>query len=174
MFISYSQDPANPGHNARVAGLAASLLRDGVTVFFDQNRSVDDEKIAWPRWMEDKLEAADYVLLVCTELYLKKVRQEVPNDVGHGVCWEANLIFNALYLSKLNTSKFIPVALTDAERRFIPPPLKGIHNFVLDSPLGYKRLFCFYDRPTPSAFSRARRAFAHHPSGFHRTALSPS
>jgi hypothetical protein len=26
--------------------------------------------------MEDKIEGADYVLLVCTELYLKKVRQD--------------------------------------------------------------------------------------------------
>ena len=49
-----------------------------------------------------------------------KVRQKVPNDLGHGVCWEANLIYNALYMSKLNTHKFVPVVFTDSERQFIP------------------------------------------------------
>lgn len=106
VFVSYSHDPANPEHSHKVLGLAASLMRDGLTVFIDQNRSADEEKIPWPSWMEDKIESADHVLLVCTELYLNKVRQKVPNDVGHGVCWEANLIYNALYISKLNTQVY--------------------------------------------------------------------
>ena len=118
-------------------------MRDGLTVFIDQNRSVDEEKIPWPIWMEHKIESADHVLLVCTELYLNKVRQLVPNDVGHGVCWEANLIYNALYLSKLNTRKFIPVVFTGSEKQFIPTPLRGAHSFVLDGPSAYKRLFAF-------------------------------
>jgi purine-nucleoside phosphorylase len=143
VFVSYSHDPANPEHSHKVLGLAASLMRDGLTVFIDQNRSADEEKIPWPSWMEDKIESADHVLLVCTELYLNKVRQKVPNDVGHGVCWEANLIYNALYLSKLNTRKFIPVVFTDSERQFIPTPLRGANSFVLDSPSAYKRLFAF-------------------------------
>ena len=86
-------------------GLAASLIRDGLTVFIDQNRSADEEKIPWPIWMEDRIEGAGYVLLVCPDLYWNKVRQKVPNDVGHGVCWEANLIYNALYTGKLNTTR---------------------------------------------------------------------
>jgi len=143
VFVSYSHDPANPEHSHKVLGMAASLMRDGLTVFIDQNRSADEEKIPWPSWMEDKIESADHVLLVCTELYLNKVRQKVPNDVGHGVCWEANLIYNALYISKLNTRKFIPVVFTDSERQFIPTPLRGANSFVLDSPSAYKRLIAF-------------------------------
>ena len=69
VFVSYSHDPANPEHSHNVLRLAASLMRDGLTVFIDQNRSDDEEKIPWPIWMEDKIESADYVLLVCTELY---------------------------------------------------------------------------------------------------------
>jgi hypothetical protein len=93
--------------------------------------------------MEDRIERADYVLLVCTELYWNKVRQKVPSDLGHGVCWEANLVYNALYMGKLNTTKFVPVVFTGSEKDFIPGPLKGATNFVLDSPSGYKRLFAF-------------------------------
>ena len=143
VFVSYSHDPANPEHSHNVLRLAASLMRDGLTVFIDQNRGDDEEKIPWPIWMEDRIESADYVLLVCTELYWNKVRQKVPNDVGQGVCWEANLIYNALYENKLNTIKFVPVVFTDSERKFIPSPLKGATSFLLDSPLGYKRLFAF-------------------------------
>jgi hypothetical protein len=75
--------------------------------------------------MEDRIEEADNVLLVCTELYRNKVRQKVPNDVGHGVCWEANLIYNALYRDKLNTTKFVAVVFTSAERTLSPGRSKG-------------------------------------------------
>jgi TIR domain len=78
VFISYSQDKADPAHAERVARLAASLMQDGLTVFLDQNRGDEEEKLAWEIWMENQIEKADYVLVVCTELYLKKVRQEVP------------------------------------------------------------------------------------------------
>ncbi len=64
VFISYSQDPANPEHCSRVGGLVASLLRDGFTVFSDQYRDAHEEKIPWPKWMEDKIEGVDYVLQV--------------------------------------------------------------------------------------------------------------
>src|ERR1051326_2082402 len=94
VFISYSQDPDDPAHGERVAGLAASLLRDGLTVFLDQIRAPDEEGIPWPIWMESRIDRADHVLLVCTHLYLRKVHQEVDQAVGRGVCWEANLIYN--------------------------------------------------------------------------------
>jgi hypothetical protein len=83
VFLSYSHDPANPEHSRSVLGLAASLIRDGLTVFLNQNRSADEEKIPWPIWMEDRIEREDYVLLVCTERYWNKVRLKVPNDIGH-------------------------------------------------------------------------------------------
>jgi hypothetical protein len=90
IFISYSHDPADPTHAERVAGLAATLLRDGLNkVFFDQNRGDEEQGLPWPIWMEDRILEADHVLLVCTELYLKKVRHQVAEDEGQGACWEA-------------------------------------------------------------------------------------
>lgn len=99
-----SHDPADPAHADRVAALAASLIRDGLKVFFDQKRGIEEEKLPWPIWMEGKIEEADHVLLVCTELYLKKVRQQVAEDEGQGVCWEANIIYSLLYERKLSTT----------------------------------------------------------------------
>jgi TIR domain len=143
VFISYSHDPMDPTHAERVAGLAASLLRDGLQVFFDQNRGDEEEGLQWPIWMDDKIPEADYVLLVCTELYLKKVRQKVAEDEGRGVCWEANIIYALLYEKKLNTTKFLPVLFSPADRRFIPTPLGGRDYFVLNLQSGYKRLYAF-------------------------------
>lgn len=140
VFISYSHDPGDSSFGEKVAGLAASLLEDGIEVFFDQNRGTEEEKVPWPIWMEDKIEVADFVLLVCTELYLKKVRQQVAEDTGHGVLWEANIIYNKLYLAKLNTTKFVPVTFYKGDRTYIPVPLQGISSYVLDSDEGYTRL----------------------------------
>jgi hypothetical protein len=53
-------------------------------VFFGQNRGDEEEGVPWDIWMEDKIEEADHVLLVCTELYLKKVRQKVVANEGLG------------------------------------------------------------------------------------------
>jgi hypothetical protein len=143
VFISYSHDPANPAHAERVAGLAASLWRDGIKVFFDQYRGGQDKKLPWPIWMEGKILEADHVLLVCTELYWKKVRLEVAADEGQGVCWEANIIYALLYEEKLNTTKFIPVLFSPSDKHFIPSPLRGRDRFVVDAQSGYNALYAF-------------------------------
>jgi HEAT repeat protein len=143
IFISYSHDPSDLTHGRRVARLAASLLRDGLKVFFDQNRGDEEQGLPWPIWMEDKILEADHVLLVCTDLYLKKVRQQVAEDEGQGVCWEANIIYALLYERKLNTTKFSPVLFSPADRRFIPTPLKGRNCFMVASQSGYNRLYAF-------------------------------
>jgi hypothetical protein len=159
VFISYSHDPADPTHAERVAGLAASLLEDGLEVFFDQNRRDEEDKVPWPIWMEDKIEVADYVLLVCTERYWKKVRQKVAADEGLGVCWEANLIYNQLYIEKLNTTKFIPILFSRSDEQFIPGPLRGAPSrFVLDSSEGYDRLYAFLTRQHRLHFPKQGKA----------------
>jgi len=118
-------------------------MRDGIRVFFDLNRGGEEEKLPWPIWMDDKIEIADHVLLICTELYWKKVRQMVGDGVGPGVCWEANLIYNHLYVTRLNTAKFVPILFSNGLARFIPTPLKGAPHFVLDSDQAYGHLYAF-------------------------------
>src|SRR5271166_2436833 len=75
--------------------------------------------------------------------YNLKIRQQVAEDEGQGVCWEANIIYSLLYERKLNTIKFSPVLFSPADRRFIPPVLKGRDCFIVDSQSGYNRLYAF-------------------------------
>jgi hypothetical protein len=58
----------------------------------------------WPRWMERQIREADFVLIVCTETYYRRVVGQEEPDKGLGVCWEANLIYNCLYRQKLEES----------------------------------------------------------------------
>jgi hypothetical protein len=73
-----------------------------------RNRGDEEEKVPWETWMEDKILEADHVLTVCTELYRKKIRQEVAEDVGQGVCWGGR-------------SHLLPALPSGAERDKVPP-----------------------------------------------------
>src|SRR5262245_30383684 len=68
VFISYSHD--SKAHAACVLAFADSLKKLGITVLLDQFNP--DPELGWTRWMEDGIEGADRVLLVCTETYLRR------------------------------------------------------------------------------------------------------
>ena len=73
VFISYSHDTV--AHQERVLDLADRLRADGIDAEIDQYNDSPSE--GWPRWCERQIEAADFVLMVCTEAY-----GAVSNDVG--------------------------------------------------------------------------------------------
>ena len=70
VFISYSHD--SDEHKARVLGLADRLRDHGVDARVDQY--VESPTQGWPLWMEDEIEAADFVLVVATETYDRRRR----------------------------------------------------------------------------------------------------
>jgi hypothetical protein len=91
VFISYSHDSTE--HKELVLRFAQRLRNDGVDAQIDQfvgGRPTE----GWPRWMLDKLEWAEFVLLICTETYYRRFRgHEVP-DRGRGVDWEGRKCCN--------------------------------------------------------------------------------
>ena len=80
VFISYSHDSQE--HEDRVLALANRLRADGVDALIDQYNPTPPE--GWPMWMEDQIRNANFVILICTEIYLRRAeRQEKPGK-GRG------------------------------------------------------------------------------------------
>jgi TIR domain len=88
VLISYSHDSRE--HGDRVLELADRLRADGVDAIIDQYIQSPPE--GWPAWCEAEIRKADFVAMVCTETYLRRVNGEEETGKGHGVLWEARLI----------------------------------------------------------------------------------
>jgi tetratricopeptide (TPR) repeat protein len=122
VFISYSHDSAE--HNERVLQFSNALRNHGVDAELDRYH-VRPPK-GWPHWCEEQLrpENSTFVLMICTEIYLKRIEDKVPADEGRGVFWEGAIIYDYLYDEKGNT-RFIPVLFADGNTSFIPIPIRN-------------------------------------------------
>ena len=65
VFISYSHDSGE--HRDRVLELTDRLRADGIDAIIDQYIQLPPE--GWPGWCEAEIEKANFVLMVCTEIY---------------------------------------------------------------------------------------------------------
>jgi hypothetical protein len=142
VFISYSHD--SPEHERRVLDLADALRDGGLDVLLDQYvHPAPDE--GWPRWMENRLDEANFVLMVCAETYRRRVMGKEQPGKGLGVRWEGNSIYNRIYNDPPSGSRFIPVLLERSEPAQTPTPVQGhthyrIRQFDLSDP-GYEGLY---------------------------------
>lgn len=127
VFISYSHD--SPEHEDRVLDLADRLRGGGIDAEIDQYEISPPE--GWPAWCERQIKSAGFVLLVCTETYLRRVNGEEAPGIGHGVLWEARIIRQLLYDAGSVSAKFVPVLFSDGSPSHIPTPVKGAAHFVV-------------------------------------------
>jgi hypothetical protein len=140
VFISYSHD--SDTHREQVLGLSERLRADGIETLLDQYVNGAPPQ-GWPRWMLDQLDAADSVLVVCTETYYRRFRGHEEPGKGRGVDWEGALITNELYDARSRTVKFVPVLLSAAGENWIPEPLRSGTHFALTSQEAYENLYDF-------------------------------
>ena len=136
VFISYSHD--GPQHEERVLKLAYRLNDDGVSVSLD--RFVNPPPANWPSWMEEQIDATDYIVVVCSENYLAKTRNKVKKGTGKGVKWESLLSYQQIYDNDSDSSKFIPVLLEGGEYEHIPKPMRGGSYYPLVADAEYENL----------------------------------
>ena len=137
VFISYSHDTVE--HQERVLSFADRLRADGIDAEIDQYNAAPPE--GWPLWCEQQIEAADFVLMICTETYYRRVSGDEERGKGLGVVWEARIIRQLLYDAGAVRSKFVPALFSDASPEQIPTPIKGWTRYVLDTSDGYEELY---------------------------------
>jgi SEFIR domain len=136
VFISYSHD--SPEHAERVLNFANQLRGDGIDAEVDQYEVSPLE--GWPAWSERQIEEADFVLMVCTDPYHRRVRGQETQGTGLGVVWEARIIRQSLYDAGAVSDKFIPVVFSGDTPDAIPKPVRGWTWYVVDNDAGYQDL----------------------------------
>ena len=127
VFISYSHDSVE--HKAFVLQLANRLRSDGLDCQLDQYINGSPPE-GWQRWMEEQIELADFVLLICTETYYRRYRGKETQG-GYGVNFEGLVISQSLYQTYYKNNKFIPVLPEYARFEDIPLPLRQYTVFRL-------------------------------------------
>jgi hypothetical protein len=138
VFISYSHE--SDSHRERVLALAERLRADGIPATLD--RYVNGTPVeGWPRWMLNRLEESDRVLLICTETYYRRFRgREVPNK-GKGVDWEGAVVTQEIYDRRSTGTRFVPILFDPSDERFIPEPVRGQGFYCLSSKAAYRDLY---------------------------------
>ena len=140
VFISYSHDDEE--HKNRTLKLAQRLREDGFETEID--RYVDGTpQTGWPRWMLNKIEWADYVLIVCTETYYRRFRGLETGEAGRGVDFEGAIITNELYDKKSTLDRFVPVLFDSGGPRYIPEPIRSFTSYVVTNEEAYDKLTRF-------------------------------
>jgi len=136
-FISYSHDSLE--HSDRVREFSDRLRADGIDCALDQYEVSPPE--GWPRWMDKQIRNADFVLMVCTETYYRRVMGEEEPGKGLGVRWEGNLIYQHIYNPGTVNQRFIPVLLESSEVGHIPAPVQGASYYFAQTEEGYEELY---------------------------------
>lgn len=140
VFISYSHD--SDKHVNEVLSLAERLRDDGIDAVVDQYLNGSPPE-GWPRWMLNQLDSADYVLVVCTEVYYRRFRGIEKSGIGKGADWEANLITQEIYNNRSYTNKFVPVFIGQKIENWIPEPLRSKTIYEITSQASYDELYDF-------------------------------
>src|SRR5438046_743655 len=138
VFISYSHDSQE--HADRVLALADRLRQGGINCILDQYILGSPDE-GWPLWMDRQLRDADFVLMICTPIYYRRVMREERPGIGNGVNWEGNLIYQYLYNSGTINTRFLPVLLEGSSTSAIPMPLRGVAYYLPMKEKGYEALY---------------------------------
>ena len=137
VFISYSHDSEQ--HKARVRALSERLRSEGVDCWID--RYVPNPSEGWPNWMRFQIREATYVLVVCTEPYLRRVDLSEQPGRGRGATWEGGLITLEVYAAQGRNDKFIPVVFSTDDSQYIPDYLQGVTWYNLERDGDYDQLY---------------------------------
>lgn len=128
VFVSYSHESED--HREAVLRLCDTLRAAGIDAWLDRYDEIPPPP-SWPAWMHDQMARADFVVLVCTEAYQRRLLGQEQPGLGRGAAWEGGIITQEAYESSV--SRFIPVLLGEASPTVIPYFLKATTHYRVDS-----------------------------------------
>lgn len=132
VFISYSH--VDDVYEQKMLGFANKLRSDCIDADIDLYNPVPSE--GWPRWMENQIINADFVVVVCSESYWKKCY----DTHGKGVTWEINMVYQRLYDEHCDSTKYIPVIWNEEDDQYILLPLRPYTHYNIGTDEGYEGL----------------------------------
>ena len=136
IFISYAHESEE--HSNSVLNLSNYLRSQGIDSEIDQYEEAPPE--GWPKWMARQIQDANYVLVVCSELFYKRANDHSGEEEGLGVKWETSLILQQLYTLNTNNNKYIPIIANSASRKHIPLPLQPYTYYEYTNQESLKKL----------------------------------
>lgn len=127
VLVSYTQESA--AHRVRCRELADRLRNDGIEAWIDQYVPAPPE--GWPRWMEQQIAAAKFVILVCTPTFRRRFEGREAPGVGRGASWEGLISTQLLYDNGARNDKLVPVLFEDAVEEAVPVVLRPFTRYTL-------------------------------------------
>lgn len=134
VFISYSHQ--NAEYENKVLNFANKLRSEGIDANVDLYEEAPTE--GWPRWMENQIRAADFVLVINSKSYYDKCYSDIK---GKGVSWEVNIVYQHIYDANSENTKFIPVFFEEDDIQYILTPLKPFTYYNIGTEEGYEKLY---------------------------------
>ena len=152
VFISYSHD--SPEHKQWVLELGTKLVQNGVDVVLDRWDLTPGDNFT--QFMEVGVRDLDWVLVICTDNYVRKA-----NNREGGVGYEVQIV-TAQLVENLGIDKFIPIIRQTSGQEKMPTFLGGrvYIDFSDDSQFNEKfdeLLHKLYDMPVVKKPSLGRR-----------------
>lgn len=135
VFISYSHEQ-DKDYEQKLLRFSNKLRSEGIDASIDLYEEAPEE--GWPRWMENQIRWADYVLVVASKSYYDKC---YGSQKGKGVNWEVNIVYQNIYDNNAQTSKFIPVFFNEGDDQYILTPLKPFTYYDLSKDDQYDKLY---------------------------------
>lgn len=91
--------------------------------------------------MENNINLSDFVFVVGSLGYNKKIYGQVEQGKGRGVKWEGNIIYQKLYMTDTINNKYIPVVFEEKDLEFIPTPLQSSTYYNVSTEAGFNKLY---------------------------------
>ena len=103
--------------------------------------------------MYNEIEAADLVLVVCTEPYQRRALGREAPGRGLGATWEGAILTQTLYDAQTQNDKFVPVVFSPDDLSFIPYFLRGATHYNVRGRREYAALHAYvtgrHETPMP-------------------------